>query len=172
MVPFRSQFDSGCPTLDEDHFGGVNKKAAMDAAFQNALRIACRTVESWPRWKQTSLIATMQSKNPKERKPVMSHTSGPWKLWDGHGAIRNNPIIVDSIPNHEGKFVGNCICYVATTNPDCQANADLIAAAPDMLEALRNIVKHQDSIGGELAKMPGTRRIAAEAIKKATGEQV
>ena len=100
----------------------------------------------------------------------MSHTSGPWKKFDGWGSDSNKPIIVDNVPDVDGKFVGNCICYVATTNSDFKANAELIAAAPDLLEALRNIVRHQDSIGGELAKMSGTRRIAAEAIKKATGE--
>lgn len=53
-----------------------------------------------------------------------------------------------------------------------QSNGKLIAAAPELLEALRNIVKHQDISGGGLAKISVTRRIAAEAIKKATGEDV
>lgn len=97
----------------------------------------------------------------------MAHTPGPWKLWDGHGAIRNNPIIVDSIPNQEGKFVGNCICYVATTNPDCQANADLIAAAPDMLRIVKRIATF-DWIGE--TEMGMMRRQCIEIMEKVEGK--
>ena len=50
------------------------------------------------------------------------------------------------------------------------ANAKLIAAAPMMLKALQRIVRHQDYIGGSMAKMSSTRHIAAQAVRHATGE--
>ena len=45
-------------------------------------------------------------------------------------------MITDSIPDRDGKCVANCICYVATTNGDWDANAKLIAAAPEMLRVV------------------------------------
>ena len=59
---------------------------------------------------------------------------------------------------------------VPCDHAESKANARLIAAAPMMLEALRQIVRHQDYIGGELAKMSTTRHIAAQAVRHATGE--
>jgi len=73
----------------------------------------------------------------------MSHTPGPWKIFEGWGADKRRPVIVDSIPDVDGKFVGNCICYAASTNPDIEANANLIAAAPEMLEALKMVLQHK-----------------------------
>ena len=73
---------------------------------------------------------------------VTKHTPGPWKIFEGWGADRNRPVIVDSIPDVDGKFVGNCICYAASTNPDIEANAKMIAAAPKMLAALKMVLQH------------------------------
>jgi hypothetical protein len=64
------------------------------------------------------------------------HTPGPWKRYEGYGVDFRRPVITDAIPDRDGKCVANCICYVATTNGDWDANAKLIAAAPDLLEAL------------------------------------
>jgi hypothetical protein len=41
-----------------------------------------------------------------------------------------------------------------------------------MLKALKAIVQHQDIAGGSMAKLSTTRFIAADAIKKTTGEVV
>jgi hypothetical protein len=65
----------------------------------------------------------------------MNYTPGPWKIFDGWGSSRFSPAIVDSIPDVDGKCVANCICHVASTNESVEANAHLIAAAPDLLEA-------------------------------------
>jgi hypothetical protein len=53
--------------------------------------------------------------------------------------MSNKPIVVDSIPDVDGKCIANAICYLATTNNDAVANANLIAAAPDLLDALREL---------------------------------
>lgn len=68
---------------------------------------------------------------------MSSHTPGPWKIFEGWGSDKRRPVIVDCIQDVDGKFVGNCICYAASTNPDIEANAQLIAAAPEMLSALK-----------------------------------
>ena len=72
---------------------------------------------------------------------MTKHTPGPWKIFEGWGADKRRPVIVDAIPDDEGKFVGNCICYAASTNPDIEANARLIAAAPDLLDHLKHMVR-------------------------------
>jgi hypothetical protein len=69
---------------------------------------------------------------------MSKHTPGPWKIFEGWGADSRRPVIIDSVPDVEGKFVGNCICYLASTNPDMDANARLIAAAPEMLQVLKS----------------------------------
>ena len=72
---------------------------------------------------------------------MTKHTPGPWKIFQGWGADKSRPIIVDSVPDVDGKFVGNCICYAASTNPDMEANTSLIAAAPDMLAAIQGAMR-------------------------------
>lgn len=49
---------------------------------------------------------------------------------------------MDSIPDDEkGKVVANAICRMVRTNPDDEANARLIAAAPDLLAACEAAMK-------------------------------
>ena len=74
----------------------------------------------------------------------MSHTPGPWKIFDGWGSSRFSPVIVDSIPDVDGKCVANCICHVASSNDVAEANARLIAAAPELAEALRILYDFQN----------------------------
>jgi hypothetical protein len=66
----------------------------------------------------------------------MRHTPGPWKLLGGEAIA--NTVIVQDRPGMDVK-------YIAQTNTshhsadECVANAKLIAAAPEMLEALELI---------------------------------
>jgi hypothetical protein len=78
---------------------------------------------------------------------MTKHTPGPWKIFEGWGADKRRPVIVDSIPDVDGKFVGNCICYTASTNPDIEANAKLIAAAPELLNACKAAMRILDLWG-------------------------
>ena len=68
------------------------------------------------------------------------HTPGPWKIFDGWGSSKFAPVVVDCIPDDNGKFVGNCICHLASTNENAVGNARLIAAAPELLDAVERLL--------------------------------
>jgi len=92
------------------------------------------------------------------------HTPGPWRQGDVKEFLLNNKcreIVADE---------GSIGLVYGIKDEDCKANASLIAAAPTMLNALRQILRHQDLIGGSMASMSSTRHIAAQAIQHATGE--
>jgi hypothetical protein len=99
-----------------------------------------------------------------------THTPGPWKIFDGWGAKWAPLSIVDSIPDVDGKCVANCICHLSSTNDNAEANARLIAAAPEMLEALESLVKTtKDSGLGVFNDEHDALQLAREAIRKAKG---
>jgi len=103
---------------------------------------------------------------------MSEHTPGPWKIFDGWGSSRFAPVIVDGIPDVDGKCVANCICHIASTNDDKAANARLIASAPDLLAALEKAVADYGKPGGpwNVPREPGTWIWMAErAIEKAKG---
>lgn len=86
----------------------------------------------------------------------MKHTPGPWKLkkWNIYGADGYG---VTSIPDASPSEGGN--------PPVDKANAKLIAAAPQMLEALIAFLTDQDEcISGR------TSRLCLAAVRKAGGE--
>lgn len=96
---------------------------------------------------------------------MRTHTPGPWTLNDARSTR------VDLIDTQQGHAVGE-IVWVDVRNP---ADARLIAAAPDMLETLREIVEWLD--GAE--SFPIIRAVscvqalhaARAAIVRATGGQ-
>ena len=79
-----------------------------------------------------------------------SHTPGPWMEIetetsidlddDGHGRLTGWGDIADS----NGRVIAVALGYGAWIDPECDANARLIAAAPDLLEALQSIVGQHD----------------------------
>jgi len=97
----------------------------------------------------------------------MAHTPGPWSVdWDGED-LWNNHIVCS-----EGR-----ICFMAHSGTERQdefdANAQLISAAPDLLEALREIETICTESAGACRKRMGTRVgnalvTARAAIRKAT----
>ena len=72
-------------------------------------------------------------------KPV-SYTPGPWKVHENGRRANRYVAVIDSIPDRDGKVVANCICHIATSNPDCDANARVIAEAPATLESMTRIL--------------------------------
>jgi hypothetical protein len=65
----------------------------------------------------------------------VTHTPGPWQIYGGAYKF----IVARPMPNHK-PFV----CELPDSEPETEeerANADLIAAAPDLLAALKTAVK-------------------------------
>jgi hypothetical protein len=98
---------------------------------------------------------------------MSNHTPGPWKQF-GQSQDRYLAVI-DSIPDRKDRVVANCICHVALTNKDAKANAQLIAAAPELLEALDSLVSACD-LPGDHCEVEQALPRAIAAIKKAKGE--
>ena len=96
---------------------------------------------------------------------MSAYTPGPWSIWN----FSDDPRHVAVGPDAGGLAVADVVacnahgCYTAETESRGQANARLIAAAPELLQALRVI----DSNAAESAEW--IRRVAREAIEKATG---
>lgn len=67
----------------------------------------------------------------------MSYTPGPWINEDYPGAC--NP----SVSGHDGANVATC-GGKHRSKEEKAANADLIAAAPDLYEALRELLEHTE----------------------------
>ena len=64
------------------------------------------------------------------------HTPGPWTAIEG----RHNSDV--EAANHWGSIVDSddfCIAAIWADAPNTEANAELLAAAPDLLEALKDV---------------------------------
>ncbi len=88
----------------------------------------------------------------------MKHTKGEWKVEYDSNKIGE--------PGHIMAIDGEKKEYICTTSGNVKANSTLIAAAPDMLEALQNL------IGLQFANVDSETKVrlekAIQAIKKAT----
>lgn len=103
------------------------------------------------------------------------HTPGPWKI---HGERMSEavepPVYFASIKSDaRGNDIAMLQGYIAET-PDpkwdytpeqCAADAALIAAAPELLEALENLLEWSDPL-----EAPEAHQKAREAIAKAKGD--
>lgn len=94
------------------------------------------------------------------------HTTGPWSA---EPTCPNDGVNCWFIVSEDRKQVGSVDGYQG--DPEREANARLIAAAPDLLEALQNVVdawSSQFERQGHMA--PEWAKKARAAITKATGE--
>ena len=94
----------------------------------------------------------------------MEHTPGPWRVFD-----RYDPLVIATDSD------GMKIAYMSDRGPrgtsNVQANAQLIAAAPDLLEIVKShVLAWDDNYGGEPAYfkamwdlIPKARATIAEA---------
>ncbi len=96
---------------------------------------------------------------------MSEHTPGPWKIHRGKHN-RDYLAIIDSIPDKDGKVVANCICHVAMTNDDRTANANLIAAAPELADALRELHKWSQLNSVHYSKSSAAFNKAAELLRR------
>ena len=107
---------------------------------------------------------------------MSKHTPGPWSV--GEVSHKKQRVDIDSL--HADQTVGHqtwrglaraygCEDMPAEGTAAMLANARLIAAAPELLEALELLVDNPYREGTESDER--LRRIARAAIAKATGEQ-
>lgn len=93
----------------------------------------------------------------------VKHTAGPWELIEFGGPQIGNPETGEAI----------CTMWGSRNDPKdpIEANARLIAAAPELLEALRLALEYFNSAQAQLSASGQVARDAARAaIAKATGE--
>lgn len=96
---------------------------------------------------------------------MSKHTPGPWKFYDDSNNGKTNRIEIVAI----GKTVARI--YHSVPEEDLP-NARLIAAAPDLLDALKLMVEQFTKGSGHSTLKDSEARIKAHAaIAKATGEQ-
>ena len=91
----------------------------------------------------------------------MSHTPGPWEVAENLFGNTASYEVYANVETKSGKGGYTRICQI--TPRDQKANAALIAAAPELLEALEYAIAQVP----ELASVPGIDA----AIRKARGEE-
>jgi hypothetical protein len=98
----------------------------------------------------------------KERcEKMMSHTPGPWKVAENLFGNTASYEVYANVETKSGKGGYTRICQI--TPRDQKANARLIAAAPEMLEALENCL-------GFVVAHPQLTEDLRNLIAKARGE--
>ena len=104
---------------------------------------------------------------------MSKHTPGPW-------ALRRDPAHFDSLTEITGGICGNTKPFRFTLEVSVggdtdihtlEANARLIAAAPDLLEALEELVAWHTNSALEHHKIAEITVIAQAAIAKARGQE-
>jgi len=86
------------------------------------------------------------------------HTAGPWRACRDHTVVSKKALIAD------------CRANDSITVEEAAANARLIAASPELLEALDTLVRSVEWIGGEYSnELSEEIRTARAAIAKAEG---
>jgi hypothetical protein len=96
---------------------------------------------------------------------MSKHTPGPWEV-KPYAWQRGNVSVF--APKFGRAPYGACVAYTPCSDgvggaEGALANARLIAAAPELLEALKRLLTDED--------YPQAERVARAAIAKATGEQ-
>lgn len=105
---------------------------------------------------------------------MSKHTPGPWRVGGSDGWSASTDDIGQScyqgIQDDFGDVVALAVAFDADpfSQPDTRANARLIAAAPDLLNALQLYIAHAPE--PECAIWRDVQNRARAAIAKATGE--
>ena len=96
---------------------------------------------------------------------TQTHTQGPWRI----DACPDFSQLCELILREDGKKIAS-VNSIWTGVGEQQANARLIAAAPELLEALDNLAEHIDSKSGDFAMRAHFLKEAFAAIAKARGQ--
>ena len=103
---------------------------------------------------------------------MSKHTKGPWRQTTMGLASQGATMIFQKNEDGSlGRFIANTYGNPTSNIPECEANAKLIAAAPELLEACQKLLNapHYDHFAARLndEEMKGLNMIK-EAVKKAT----
>jgi hypothetical protein len=93
------------------------------------------------------------------------HTPGPWKI---RKSFRGKNLIVEHLAGTPGNHWVQEVCNVPGQDDESAATASLIAAAPDLLEALREILAIPYSLDDQ--ERCHIARLARAAVTKAEGK--
>jgi hypothetical protein len=111
------------------------------------------------------------------QRPVMQHTPGPWV---DAGLTGPNPRITGGplrLVKCEGVVIAFLPAWLDDEHEEAHANARLVAAAPDLLNALRSLLRHaertQEVMDEECAasrfRDDGPMSMARDALRLAVG---
>lgn len=95
------------------------------------------------------------------------HTPGPW-LYSPHYREHAQGHIYLPNANEDEAHTINLVGAAAMSQEQLDANAKLIAAAPDLLQALKGFIHSVEHEGEVHGRIVDAVRNAKEAIKKAT----
>jgi len=104
---------------------------------------------------------------------MSNHTSGLWVANNCGSKVRGALRRYASVTTASGKAIASCSASSKTweARQQANANANLCAAAPDLLDALRRLMRHiSDDFDGDTFADDWQK--AQGAIAKATGSQV
>jgi hypothetical protein len=102
------------------------------------------------------------------------HTPGPWAVrdhWADEGAFEVYPTRGGEPKIGQWSALAEVPEYGPNDAPEAEANARLIAAAPDLLEALELMLENLDAMY-VVSPASSAHKKARAAIAKATGEKV
>lgn len=71
----------------------------------------------------------------------MEHTAGPWKIKWKDNVVSESERLICNCAGHQ------CNIYSYEIDEENEANARLIAAAPELLEACKDLMSHEYNIG-------------------------
>ena len=99
------------------------------------------------------------------------HTPGPWEVLEGKPGFGVNRAHLRVIVRQPDSFVPLYVadCIREGSLDETRANARLIAAAPELLAALRNLLADATALGIDDSPFSGVAIEARNAIAKATG---
>ena len=107
--------------------------------------------------------------------PESKHTPGPWFVFGNGHCVGGPKGFIDGDPREQTAGVAMCGMRLRTDD-EAEANARLIAAAPDLLDVAETfLAMHQEYLNDPDAMYPDkllatVRHLAEAAVKKAKGE--
>ena len=97
----------------------------------------------------------------------MSHTKGPWSMRERYIEILDSTVTMDVFAVTANR-AEDTVCEIPMDASNAEANARLIAAAPDLLEACRHMIMEWRLHGS----LTDSARVGEAAIAKATKGEV